>query len=63
MKILFLIIIAALCLWPLISWATYHFSGWGKWETLFRRDVTNDNDIASSVSLKKFGNYNHAVRV
>ena len=63
MKIIILIAVAALCLWPLISWATYHFSGWQKWEKLFRRDVTNDNDIASSVSLKKFWNYDHAVRV
>lgn len=54
MKVFILIALAALCLWPLISWATYHFSGWEKWEKLFRREVTNDNDIASSVSLKKF---------
>jgi hypothetical protein len=63
MDILLLLIVAVLCLWPIITWFTYQFSGWKKWEALYRREVTNDADIASSVSLKKFGSYNRVVRI
>lgn len=54
MKVLFLLIAIVLVLWPIIMWSTYQIAGWKKWEKLFRRDVTNDTDVASSVSFKKF---------
>lgn len=63
MKVIFLILFLALILWPIISWMSYHVVGWAKWEKLYKREVNNDNDVASSVGLKKFGNYNKAVRV
>lgn len=54
MKVIFILIAIVLVLWPIIMWSTYQIAGWKKWEKLFRRDVTHDTDVASSVSFKKF---------
>jgi biopolymer transport protein ExbB/TolQ len=53
-KILFILITSALVMWPIITWSTYNIAGWKKWEKLYRREVTKDTDLVSSVSLKKF---------
>ncbi len=63
MEIILLLLLAALCLWPIVSWTSYHIAGWKKWEQLFRREVTRDVDTASAVSLKKFGSYNRVVKI
>ncbi|MBP7806348.1 hypothetical protein KA057_01565 [Candidatus Gracilibacteria bacterium] len=63
MKVFLMLFFWALVLWPIISWMSYHVAGWGKWQKLFRRDVTNDTDLATSVGLKKFGSYNRCVRI
>lgn len=54
MKVFFMLFFWALVLWPIITWMSYHVAGWSKWEKLFRREVTNDTDLATSVGLKKF---------
>lgn len=54
MKVIILIVVLLLMVWPVISWMSYHIAGWSKWEKLYQRGVTNDNDLASSVGLKKF---------
>lgn len=63
MKVFFMLLFWALVLWPILSWFTFHVSGWSRWQKLFRREVTNDTDIAAAVGLKKFGSYNRCVRV
>lgn len=52
-----------LFLWPILSWFTYRVSGWWKWERLFHRQVTKDVIFASAVATKKFGSYNHAIKI
>jgi hypothetical protein len=63
MKVFLMILFWFVLLWPILTWISYHIAGWRKWELMFRRDVTNDTDVASSVSLKKFWNYNRCVRI
>jgi len=54
MKVFLMLLFWALVLWPILSWVTFHVAGWSRWQKLFRREVTNDTDIASAVGLKKF---------
>jgi len=54
MKVFLMLLFWVVLLWPILTWISYHIAGWGKWEKTFRRDVTNDTETASSVSLKKF---------
>lgn len=54
MKVFLVLLFGAAIVWPLVSWATYHISGWSAYQKKYRRDVTHDTFVASSLSLKKF---------
>jgi len=62
-KVFLVLLFCAIIIWPIVTAMSYHVAGWKKWQKRYRRDVTNLTDMASSVGLKKFGNYNRCVRI